>query len=518
MLIASVIPLGDSFLTSSNGHIIELNTNAYYFWNTLFRFDSLNYKTIYIYALTIVSAICWHHYFKSTYLFSIAFIFLCAVNGLTITSLSLIAAVGLLVTSSNFILNNKNNLFLIFALLLSLASALISQQLIFWAVLITTSILLVRSYTFSKWNLLLFSVAILFGVSLSNLPDSLNLPITAVFVPGYNYIYGVDPLIGSRPERVFINKLWVADRASILAITCFLVLCFTDRKSKVFIPTLYFAILLLLQSSLVADWVSVIAPISALSRNIPNAMLFPVAILLGALFPLLSIDTPSSTKISKPSLLILSSALYLIILAPLDTIFGNVLSPNIIDSKLKLTPSLYLTKHNLPTPPEEDYQVIPLTEKNSNIKASTNQDKVEQIYLQKDQTRWSTKPDSQSGNEWLEVHLSTPVKNLKGIEISNPTFIGDYPRGIEVYVGENKNGSCQSLTLAYKEPWWRGSVENLPSGIRYLTTQNIVKLYFTQTWYQLTSDKEINCILVKQTGQDAFYEWSVQGFNLLIMR
>jgi hypothetical protein len=196
--------------------------------------------------------------------------------------------------------------------------------------------------------------------------------------------------------------------------------------------------------------------------------------------------------------------------------FGNVLNPKITDSRLTLTPSLYLTKNSLPVPIEQNYEVVPLTDKNSTIKASINQDKVDQIFLQKNQTRWSTKPISQLGNEWLEVHLSSSVKNLKGIEISNPAFIGDYPRGIEVLVGKSNNGTCDSLTLAYKEPWWRGSVENLPNGIRYLTTQNIVKLYFTQPEYQLPSDKEFSCILVKQTGKDPFYEWSVQGFNLFV--
>lgn len=130
-------------------------------------------------------------------------------------------------------------------------------------------------------------------------------------------------------------------------------------------------------------------------------------------------------------------------------------------------------------------------------------------------TRWFAGGGGQQGSEWLFISFESELW-LDGVELSTGAFVTDYPRGIAVFGG----GACgadaqqtlqraQSGVPLFAENDWQGPVLYTSEGYPYFGTQNYVRLHFSGT-------VPTNCLLIRQTGRDPHYDWSVAELRLLL--
>ncbi|HMO01373.1 MAG TPA: hypothetical protein PKD37_04435 [Oligoflexia bacterium] len=132
----------------------------------------------------------------------------------------------------------------------------------------------------------------------------------------------------------------------------------------------------------------------------------------------------------------------------------------------------------------------------------------------------------QKGDEWLQMRFHLPV-SAYGIQLNISKFPGDFPRGIQVYYKKR----CQrlekpkivfgkNLTAPLIKEYqklididnWQGEVKYTQIGFPYFGSQNIVNLYFLNNFPNPT---KFQCLLIKQTGKDSFFEWSIGELKLL---
>jgi hypothetical protein len=115
------------------------------------------------------------------------------------------------------------------------------------------------------------------------------------------------------------------------------------------------------------------------------------------------------------------------------------------------------------------------------------------------ETRWSTRVPQAPG-QWLEVELSAPT-DLAGIELDLGAAGLEYPRGLTVQTAGEGGWRDVAATVHWIGPLvWTGT-HVLRAGVERVVVR------FPPT--------RVRAVRVLQTGQDAFYPWSVAELRLL---
>jgi hypothetical protein len=519
LFLSFYIPAGDSFFgtirptaTNSLTIVTGLETNAYYALRLPLFFQNLyplNCIAVLSALLGMLFFVCKNFSLDQKGFVAIFFLIFSTFIFDGISLFSLLTAISILINLFALSLQQRNILLLISALILP----------VFFPVTIIIALIIdkllrneQRKDPFGN-SLFLFIIFCFFiALALTHFPPQLHLPPFSRFVPSTGTGLGIDPLFGPSPERPSLNEVWIAGRVTyfvFFAIFLSWITSFQTSQLKKSFGFLIFTFLLFMESDLISPSIRSASPLAGLSRLIPFAKMYSInqMICIG-----LIIYTALIISISNSRIAALSFALpvFLYLTAPIDTFFHTLVSDKRLQiSPLLNSPSLYIIKSKLPLPPLNDTDRIILTKNEiKNLWSSTNQSMLPTILDRKKQTRWSTVPRTQHGDEWISFDLIEPLR-AQGIVIPLPNFIGDFPRGVQVFNGSSKDGACTKDVLLYREPWWRGAVERVNNSLFSLKQENNVELYFSEP-------ASLSCVTIEQIGVDSHYEWSIESIELIL--
>lgn len=187
--------------------------------------------------------------------------------------------------------------------------------------------------------------------------------------------------------------------------------------------------------------------------------------------------------------------------------------------KLGLSPSFLITK-------KDPFGIISLRERMQGISkrnlsrfpntlsSSHNEDLLTRINSNKLGDRWTSGGGKQTGNEWLHIYLESPL-NLEGIKITTGWYSGDFPRGIKILGKESCSNDKKSDFEGYKEVFsanpWLGALQFTPDGYPYIEPRHLGTFLFP-------SIERIQCLLIKQTGEEPQLDWSISEIFLLLTK
>ncbi len=120
-------------------------------------------------------------------------------------------------------------------------------------------------------------------------------------------------------------------------------------------------------------------------------------------------------------------------------------------------------------------------------------------------SRWSPGNSRQSGGEWFQLAFDSPQQAV-GIELQTGNYSTDFPRGLEVYAGQN----CQELKLVAAYSNWQGALLFTEKGFPYFGQQADVRVLFNN------GKENFSCLKVIQTARNDNFDWSVAEFRLLV--
>jgi hypothetical protein len=519
LFLACYIPAGDTFfgtLRASSQQtlttITALETNAYYAINLpvfLQKMPALNLIALLGSIIGVLFFLLHRTQSFAQILVSTLFLLFTLVSFDGITLFSLLAAIAILLNL--YALSAPHRFALLF-----LSAGLLPLQ---FPVSILTACLLyallhdkeTTARTLSRSFIVFLIAMVCFALLRTEVPQLLGLPLFSRFVPSSGSGLGVEPLLGPAPERPFLNDRWIAHRITFfmsLAVILAWITSFQSRLRQQAIAFCIFALLLFWESDLLPASIRATSPLAGLSRLIPYAKWYSVLQIatIGFVIYTARILTDGHRRIQALSFMF---PIALMVYAPIDSFFHTVVSSQKrpIDTLIN-SPSLYILKSGLPLPPQPLPERYTLTKSDIlNSWASTNESKLSAIFDRSTNTRWSTVPQTQKGGEWIALALSAP-RAVSGIAVPVPHYIGDFPRGINVFNGSPTQTGCTKETLLYQEPWWRGAIERLPSGHVGFMQDYKVELYFKEPAL-------LSCLTIEQTGSDPSYEWSIESIDLL---
>jgi hypothetical protein len=519
IFLACYIPAGDTFFgtlrTTSQQTltiITALETNAYYAINLPTFIQNMPALNLIALLGSIIGLLFFLLHRTQSFvqiLVSTLFLLFTLVSFDGITLFSLLAAIAVLLNLYALSAPHRFALLFLSAGLLPLQFpvSILTACLLF--ALINDKETTIRSFSSS---FILFIIAMIcVALSRTEVPPLLGLPLFSRFVPSSGSGLGVEPLLGPTPERPFLNEVWIAHRITLfmmLAVILAWITSFQSRLRQQTIGFCIFALLLFWESDLLPASIRATSPLAGLSRLIPYAKWYPVSqiVLIGFIIYTARILTGGHRRIQALSFMF---PIVLMVYAPIGTFFHTVVSSQkpSLDTLIN-SPSLYILKSELPLPPQPLPERYTLT--NNDILhswASTNESMLTAIFDRSKNTRWSTVPHTQQGDEWIALALRAP-RTISGIAIPVPHFIGDFPRGITVFNGNLTETGCTKETLLYQEPWWRGAIERLPSGHVGFMQDYKVELYFKEPTVA-------SCLTMIQTNSDPSYEWSIESIDLL---
>ena len=125
-------------------------------------------------------------------------------------------------------------------------------------------------------------------------------------------------------------------------------------------------------------------------------------------------------------------------------------------------------------------------------------------------TRWSQGKGVQSGREWILMKFDEPLE-LAGLEVSPGNFQTDFPRGLTILSGDSCEGTVPTnmpLSEIVNYPSWQGAIGITPTGYPFYTNESNVEVIFPS----LVLTK---CLLIKQTGKNDNFDWSVAEIRML---
>jgi hypothetical protein len=280
-----------------------------------------------------------------------------------------------------------------------------------------------------------------------------------------------------------------------------------------------------------------ISPLASISRIIPVLFLFPVTPILCALnlllISLLLLIYSNKNYHGCIALLILLSTTFVnkkIILSQAGYLYQNF-SNNIEieflnlprEKQKKYLPYLvstsFIVLDKIGFWPLEiadtikSYRFSSLIKHNPALLASTNQSEINNLVDRNIATRWSPSNAKQIGSEWFHLYFNTPL-TIHGLELDSGPFFTDFARGLEIRA---KDSCLQPATidpnntdykLLFKEPKWEGSLTFTSDNYPYFEGQASGRIYFKE-------NKVVQCLLVKQIGQNNNYDWSVAELKFL---
>ncbi len=153
---------------------------------------------------------------------------------------------------------------------------------------------------------------------------------------------------------------------------------------------------------------------------------------------------------------------------------------------------------------------------NAEVNASRNASPVEleKMLDRNPNSRWSTSPVRQMGDEWIQIYFPEPL-DLVAVDLETGPFFTDFHRGISIAY----KSSCPPLNtkavtdfsdyqeLVSHNPW-DGALRSTDLGYTYFGSQGDGRIYFPQTAH-------VNCLLVRQTGSSPIFDWSISEIEVL---
>ncbi len=354
-------------------------------------------------------------------------------------------------------------------------------------------------------------------------------------VPYYGITDGLQPLIGNEPPLFHVNRQFIRSAFSLPALQLVIIsggllLALRPRRRSTLRQEAPLWIALTLSVSLVLDSATVdaglsqIAPLQSLSRVLPGMFFLSLApFALAAAIVCCSLFAP--TNLFTTALFVCGIVL---------TFRGEPLSSTLADEllwretaslrppnrerteKLLTSPSYWLMREyglntielnaalkDRPFTPAKD---LPLT-----IGAAINEPGTPLMRDGDDATAWGTRSGGQRGNEWLNFVFPEPRK-VAAIRLETGKYFTDFARWLEVRTA----GSCgesdrsfESYAVVFPSRENQGGVQITPQGYPYFTTQYA-------TTIALPADQPVKCILVRQTGTDKNFDWSVSEVSFVL--
>ena len=359
-------------------------------------------------------------------------------------------------------------------------------------------------------------------------------------VQGYGVVEGLQPLLGSEPPLLVINRTalreQLANSSPILFCAAFSMLVFVGfcraPAKRLASLGLVLAVALLLESAIFAIGISQIAPLQSFSRLVPEQVFLPlttIAFALAVLCLLLSAAVILQRKAGF--VLVVSMGLAGIVLArgesPLLS-FDVTTTRSLLDelkqigdpfqrSRLQdrlLSPSFAvygrfglqdlasresISQTQVRTPLPVDAEVT----------SSLRSDLLPLLRDGKPDTRWSPSIGRQVGGEWLAIRFAEPL-SVVGVEIGTGPFYTDFPRGVEVRTAEScadPAAIARGGELLVREDPWEGPVIFSPSGYPAFDSQYDIRVLFS-------APRLVRCLVVVQSGRGASFDWSVSELSL----
>lgn len=374
-------------------------------------------------------------------------------------------------------------------------------------------------------------------------PTFPSYPATSSVVPPYGTTAGLYPRIGPELSVFALDKKFLWEVFSRYAPICCLLLSYVwfislklhlkdtalkKQLSSILLVSFALTLMLVCDSTLISAELRQLGPLASLSRMIPTWIYTPLSpmvlgillILLGSAFsflkwthgvlgliPIFSLALTFS-HITEDSYTLRNNPEYKH--SPWKEVS---LSSSSNYSNAIITPSYGLfARLGLEAINREqqliDKMVFRRAKKlGASISASHNTDQLVFISDGKRKTRWSSGQSKQDGTEWIHFRFRSG-KTLQGMRLRLGKFYTDFPRCIAVFYKqecsrEDRQGTSHKdyLPLVAREPWL-GPVKFTPENAPYYGSQSDVQLVFP-------ADIQAQCILVKQTGKEAHFEWSV---------
>lgn len=287
------------------------------------------------------------------------------------------------------------------------------------------------------------------------------------------------------------------------------------------------ALVLLLDSALLPESLSQIAPLATLSRIVPHLFFINVTPLLLVITALaLTWSAPHATRALLPLGLIALMSPTFWQRQSMEPVKSLVAAPSTLTraqgwDSLVISPSYAALKHlgfwPLPEMQRVQNAHSAMPEPGSFSISASSQPQLLPLILDRDfETRWSSSNALQQGQEWLLLRFANPTQ-LDGVYLKLGDFITDFPRAFTISAADSCKAT-QPATIAHPRSSaafaevistsrWEGPLGYTPSGHPYFGLQSDVRIDFPK---QITT----RCLLIEQTGKASF-DWSVAELRVL---
>lgn len=361
-------------------------------------------------------------------------------------------------------------------------------------------------------------------------------PPSSAVVPHWGSDLGVQPLIGAGVTIPSIDRTLVSSIYWPLTLTLFGALVFLlllKRKNE---GNFYYGLLItaatlcgcvLLDNSFLfpINFVQIM-PLASVARVLPNLIFFsltPIALAFSIfLFAL-------AAGVAKNRIILILQAILIICL-----LTASKLSPIAVDSransivrgvqvlspeqqpvayKVLNSPSLAVIKQfglqwisNIDYYKSVKFRPVSLR---AEISATHEPGLIKLMRDRKPKTRWTTSLGHQSGKEWVMLRLPQ-AREVMGVTASAEPFATDFPRGLEVRSSANCTGlvsEIDSFDTILNVPRWNGWINFSSDGYPYIEPPSRVNVIFPKP-------VQAQCILIKQTGQDQNFDWSISELRI----
>ena len=135
------------------------------------------------------------------------------------------------------------------------------------------------------------------------------------------------------------------------------------------------------------------------------------------------------------------------------------------------------------------------------LQASINSEQVELACDGDRKTRWSTTRAQEVGDSFSIVFPQ--AVELWAIDFSLEGVPSDFPRGLDIYVGESE----QSLRRVFSQADWQGELRWSDRGYPYFSSQNAIRVHFAHR-------NRAKFIKIVQTGTEPVFHWSIEEVEL----
>lgn len=364
-------------------------------------------------------------------------------------------------------------------------------------------------------------------------------PAGSHLVAGYGVVEGLQPLLGTEPPVLVIDRTALREQLAHLApiLLCFAFAVFAiTRFQRVQGPHfatigLVLSITLVLESSLVPIGVSQISPLQSFSRIVPEQVYLPLVAILSGI-SVLSIVLGGAlalpAKVSWVPLVLLVGASLVTRERPIFQAGGErgaakeaVLAELAVRldqpqlEPLVLSPSFAVVRRfglnetlaRMKTARTATAMPLPAT---AQVTASSRGDLLPLLRDGDPATRWSPSNGRQERGQWLAIQFAEQTR-IAGIRLATGPFYTDFPRGVEVRVAGNCDDAAKVATggvLVVKEDPWEGPVGGSPTKYPLLGSQYDVTVTFSQPLLA-------HCVVVVQSGATPSFDWSVSELSLL---